>query len=90
MQAELQREGDAAAEGEDAVVEEAAVTGTHPCSPLGAQTMLTHAPGGCMLREVSYRASGSLSDYVFGRMIHLPTHKPFTTFRACKFLRMVL
>ena len=36
MQTELQSEGDfAAAEGEDSVVEEAAVTGTLPCRALG-------------------------------------------------------
>ena len=35
MQAELQSEDDAAAEGEDSVVEEAAVTGAHPGTPWG-------------------------------------------------------
>ena len=39
-QTELQSEGDGGAEGEDAVVEEAAVTGAHPSSPLGR---LNHA-----------------------------------------------
>ena len=46
MQAELQSEGDALAEGEDAVVEEAAVTGILPCSPLCSCVRLT-TPAAC-------------------------------------------
>lgn len=45
MQAELQSESDAAAEGEDAVVEEAAVTGTSPCSSLCSCARLTYMLG---------------------------------------------
>ena len=70
MQTELQSEGDfAAAEGEDSVVEEAAVTGTLPCRALG----LMHAYKG------SERLLVTVSNRVYCYMISsLHSHTLFT------------
>ena len=69
MQAELQSEGDGAAEGEDAVVEEAAVTGTRVGGPLGSYSMLTCFVAPCALGRRSAWASGSLLDSCWAALL---------------------